>query len=98
MSESIVLPWQERAEFYGKVLGELASPTFFLEPCRYPSKEHFEWRVMRVGEAPEKIDIIGIGTDHILDMNGMAEAQQKKYLRNTFKHKFDDLRRKLGLG
>lgn len=98
MVESIISPWQERAEFYENALVEVASPTFWLDLCRYPQKEYFEWRVVRVGEAPEMIDIVGIGTDHILAMNGMDEAHQRAYLRDTFKPYFDLLRRNMGLG
>ena len=98
MIESTIIPWQERAEFYGNALGEAASPTFWLDPSPHPRKGYFEWKVMRVGDEMKQVGIVWLDKDHILAMNGISDDARHKYLLDTFKPCFDQLRHDLELG
>ncbi len=98
MPESGLTFLQSEVQTYGILINEIVAPTFFLAEYPFGDRMPHTWKVIRVGEAPEQVDIFELEPIHLHVMHAMSEGEKRQYLREMFTPYFDRLRIQSGLG
>lgn len=85
-----MISFEDEIAKYGKLLAEIAGPTFEGIYKPYGNQLPYRWEFRTVNEPVRYVATIGLTAADIVSMNGAGEFDKREYLCSRFSHLFSE--------